>query len=197
MIDSELIHALDAKVPTYFRGLMSPDAVGKCRAFCEDEDALIARAVGLRTLSMYNKNFAKTGNKVVFPADLDELADIRREGTYKGFTIGGVEGLSAAVNGLKMTLDELYMPREVSVGVYVSQAGDAVFPPHPDGNPVLAVQLRGSKKFGFPEIQGQESGIALEPGDGLFIPEDVVHSTTTVRDSIHLCVDILPSDFFG
>ncbi|HTE57876.1 MAG TPA: hypothetical protein VK694_03950 [Verrucomicrobiae bacterium] len=194
VIGSELRNALHAENPTHFKELIGPDTVSECLAFCEDEEALVLRALSLQTLSMYNSNFAQTGNKVIFPKNLGELTDVRGQGTYGGYTIGAVEGLSAAVNGLRVALGELYSPHEVSAGVYISETGDAVFPPHPDGNPVLAVQLKGSKRFGFPEF---EAGAALEPGDGLFIPEGVVHSTTTVRDSVHLCIDILPQDFFN
>lgn len=104
MIDAELKNALQAQSPTYFKGLISPDTVSECLAFCEDEDALVLRALKLRTLSMYDSNFAQTGSKVVFPDSVDELMAIREQGAYGGFTIGAVEGLSAAVNGLRVVL---------------------------------------------------------------------------------------------
>jgi len=195
-IHTELEMAVQADVPTHFKGILDQGAVTACREVFVNEDELAARAFELGRLFMYDKNFARTGSKVIYPTDINELATLRAQESYKGFAVTSVESLSAAVNGLKIVFEKLFAPQVVLAGAYISPADNAVLPPHNDGEPVIAVQLKGRKRFDFPTLGESEFGATLDPGDGLVIPQGLVHSTATLVDSVHLCFNLLPPDFF-
>ncbi len=171
--------ALNQQNPIIWRGLLVNN----------DKEMIAQELTGGSALNTGLENRAVAvfnGTHLSYPNTRDEFQRLWEQ--QRGHIIQDVDTSTLAISGVKHAIERQSLTR-LTVAAYISEAAHSVLPMHSDTRPVLALQVKGKKKFDLVSDDNQSTEVVLQSGDGLYIPPGLRHRTTTIVDSMHLCVE--------